>query len=397
MNFVQETKPVILCLAHLGWDFVWQRPQHILSRLAERHGYPVYYVNEPHIENVARPTMKRVERAPGLAAYQPYFPGHDKEVLEDWHNTYVDQVTQLLLDEAIMHRNGHLTRRRPLITWFYTPIPYYFTERLPGDLVVYDIMDELANFKGAPADLKEREGMLLGRADVVFTGGRSMYEARRGRHPNLHLFPSGVDVGHFRLTEATPLAGELADLPRPIVGYYGVIDERLDLDLIDQLAATHSDWSIVMVGPVAKIGLDALPRRPNIHYLGMQPYARLPHFLKGFDVCLMPFAINEATRYISPTKTLEYMAAHKPVVSTPVHDVAATWADVVAIADSAEGFIRAVEAALEQTPAQQADRRAREEAHLARADWDAITDRMAELIEAARARKRTKGAPETAA
>ncbi len=381
MKNPSDSKPVILCLAHLAWDFVWQRPQHLLSRLAAH--YPVYYVNEPWIEPAAAPHLRLVGAADNLLAYQPIFPADRPDVIADWQNSYVDLVTRLLVDESVVFQNGHLKTARPLILWFYTPIPAYFADRLPADLIVYDIMDELANFKGAPPDMKERERHLLRRADVVFTGGRSMYEARRGAHPNLHLFPSGVDRTHFHLTDETPLAPEVAGLPRPVLGYYGVIDERLDLGLIDRLAVDHPEWSVVLVGPLAKITPEDLPRRPNIHYPGQQPYGRLPHFLKGFDVCLMPFAINDATRYISPTKTLEYMAAHKPIVSTPIHDVAATWADVVAVADTPEAFGAAVERALGETPAERAARRPREQAHLRQYGWDHIAGQMHNLLTAA--------------
>jgi len=376
-----DSKPVILCLAHLAWDFVWQRPQQVLSRLAAH--YPVYYVNEPWIETAAAPHLRLVDQADNLLAYQPIFPDGRRDIIEDWQNSYVDLVTQLLVDESVVFQNGHLKSARPLILWFYTPIPSYFADRLPADLIVYDIMDELANFKGAPPDMKERENNLLRRADVVFTGGRSMYEARLGSHPNLHLFPSGVDTDHFRLTDDTPLAPEVAGLPRPVLGYYGVIDERLDLGLVDRLAADHPEWSLVLVGPLAKITPQDLPRRANIFYPGQQPYARLPHFLKGFDVCLMPFAINDATRYISPTKTLEYMAAHKPIVSTPIHDVAATWSDVVAIAGTPDAFAAAVSQALGETSAERAARRQRERVHLDRSSWDHIAAEMHSVLMAA--------------
>jgi UDP-galactopyranose mutase len=383
MNYKLNENPVIFCLAHLGWDFVWQRPQHVLSRLAERYNYPVYYVNEPHIESIERTTMKLVDRRPNLAAYQPLFPKHDEVVYDNWRNVYFELATKLLLDESVICQNGHLAPRRPLILWFYTPTPYYFAEQLPADLIVYDVMDELANFKGASADIKQREASLLARADVVFTGGRSMYEARRGQHHNLHLFPSGVDVEHFRVHEDTPVAPEIADIPGPVLGYYGVIDERLDLELIDQLAADHPEWSIVMVGPVTKIDPVNLPSQPNIHYPGIQPYEKLPGFLKRFDVCLMPFAINEATRYISPTKTLEYMAAGKPIVSTPVCDVVALWSDVVAIAETAREFGAAIANALQETPQKKAARQEREEAHLEHSSWDYIVQQMHEKIVAA--------------
>lgn len=379
MNNSTQASPIILCLAHLAWDYVWQRPQHILSRLSAH--YPVYYVNEPFVTDVPKPELRVVSRKPNLAAYQPQFSAGRSEVLENWQNVYVDCVTQLLADEAIISQNGHLRVERPIILWFYTPIPDYFIERLPASLVVYDVMDELAHFKGAAPDMKQREARLMARADVVFAGGRSLYEARRGAHPNLHLFPSGVDVDAFRIDETTPVAPEIAHLSGPVMGYYGVIDERLDLELIDQLAASRPEWSIVMVGPVCKIDPETLPQRPNILYTGQQPYEKLPTFLKGFDVCLMPFAINEATRFISPTKTLEYMAAGKPIVSTPVHDVVLSWSDVVSIAATAEEFAVAVAAALDKTPRARAARNNRAAAHLHHRHWDTIALQMRGHIE----------------
>lgn len=387
MKDERNEQPVIVCLAHLGWDFVWQRPQHILSRLAQQYHYPVYYINEPYLDPVPRATLKLVDQRPNLAAYQTLFPDHDDFARQDQTAVYVDLVTQLLTDEGVLCRNGEPAARRPLILWFYTPMPYYFAERLPADLIVYDIMDELANFKGAPADIKQRATTLLAQADVAFAGGLSLYEAHRELHSNLHLFRSGVDVAHFRLHDDTPVAPEISGLPAPVLGYYGVIDERLDLALIDQVAADHPEWSVVLVGPVVKIDPATLPRRPNLHYPGMQPYERLPHFLKGFDVCLMPFAINEATRYISPTKTLEYMAARKPIVSTPVPDVVTVWSDVVAIAETARDFGQAVEAALRQTPQMAAARHAREEAHLEHSRWDYIAEQMHAQIQAAWAQR----------
>lgn len=424
------TEPTILCLAHLGWDFVWQRPQHILSRLSDR--YPVIYVNEPHIRNASQPDypadgqpyLKPVAQDERISAYQPIFPDNP-EIIGHWQETYTHVVQRLI---GRMRGNGQLSgraysdttriatpaktngatngaahgtpvhrpgadgafpsHRSPLILWFYTPQPYYMADQLDADLIVYDVMDELANFKNGTADLLAREAHLLQKADVVFTGGRSIYEARHGRHPNLHLYPSGVEPEHFAkaLRPDLQVAPEISHLQGPVLGYYGVIDERLDIELLRSLAESHPEWSIVMVGPVVKISESDLPRLPNIHYLGKQPYERLPEFLKRFDVCLMPFAMNKATQSISPTKTLEYMAAHKPIVSTPVPDVVATWSDVVRIASDHEKFAAAVENMLKESAADREVRHRREKAHLSRSTWDHITGQMAKNIDQALAR-----------
>ncbi len=378
----RKTQPTILCLAHLGWDNVWQRPQQLLSRLAQH--YPVIYVNEPFMTTPeAEPHLKSVAMGGNVSAWQPFFPDR-QDVRDRWQENYMELVKNLLLDQQLVHQNGVLAAAQPLILWFYTPTPYYFLDHFPADLVVYDVMDELANFKHAAADLRERETILLERADMVFTGGRSLYQARQGLHANLHLFPSGVEPEHFAraLQPATPVASEISHLPFPVLGYYGVIDERIDLALLDYLATEHPEWSIVMVGPIAKIDPADLPRRPNIHYHGKQPYERLPYFLKGFDVCLMPFAMNEATCSLSPTKTLEYMAAHKPIVSTPVPDVVTNWGDVVKIAANAEEFAAAIEYSLRESTMQRAWRVGLSKRHLAYSTWDHITHEMHNLMEA---------------
>jgi UDP-galactopyranose mutase len=386
-----QLTPTILCLAHLGWDFVWQRPQHILSRMA-RH-YPLIYVNEPRLVTSTdpdypadhRPYLKQVAQEGKLTAWQPIFPDWP-EVTSYWREFYLRLVQGLLPKPYV---NGHGPIRPPLILWFYTPMPYYFLDHVQADLVVYDIMDELANFKNAPANMREREAQLLERAQVVFTGGRSMYEARQGRHSNMHLFPSGVEVEHFAKARQpeTAVPSTIAHLPRPVLGYYGVIDERIDLELLREAAIARPDWSFVMIGPVAKIEIVDLPRQPNIHYLGQQPYSQLPNFLKGMDVCLMPFALNEATRYISPTKTLEYMAAHKPIVSTPIADVVRNWGHVVRTARNAEAFVAAIEAALAETAVTRAVRIAQEEDLLADYAWDNIAAQMRGHMETAMRQK----------
>ena len=386
-SYDSQQQPAILVLSHLGWNYVWQRPQQILSRLA-RH-YPILYVNEPEIlpaSDSAQPAhLQPVATLNQLRAWQPVVPDCD-ETYKNWRAIYTELLTSLLLDQGWLAREGDTLRpQRPLILWFYTPLPYYVLDHLPADLIVYDVMDNLVSFKGAAADLPQREQKLMQQADVVFAGGQSMYEARKGLHHNLHLFASGVEQEHFaQATDpSTPIAGELAGLNRPILGYFGAIDERLDLNLLDFLARRYPESSIVMIGPVVKIKKSELPRRPNIHYLGQQPYERLPGFLKGFDICLMPFALNEATRSISPTKTLEYMAAHKPIVSTAVPDVVNGWSDVVFIAHDHDHFATLMEQALAEEGAARTLRQQRAQQHLDNSSWEHIVAQMEREIQRA--------------
>lgn len=250
--------------------------------------------------------------------------------------------------------------------------------------VVFDCMDELSAFRFAPAELKTLEAELMCAADVVFTGGYSLYEAKKDRHANIHPFPSSVDAAHFAQARTTQPDHEAqVDLPKPRLGYYGVIDERLDLKLIEALADARPDWSSVFVGPVVKISPDDLPRRPNLHYLGQRAYAELPALLAGWDVALMPFVIDESTRFISPTKTPEYLVGGRSVVSTPVVDVKRHYGDLagVRIADGPEAFVAACDAAL----AGRDDRSwmAEADAVLETMSWDQTQARMALMTDRA--------------
>jgi hypothetical protein len=248
-------------------------------------------------------------------------------------------------------------------------------------LVVYDCMDELAAFKNAPKQLLQRENALLNIADLCFTGGPSLYQSKRERHANAHCFSSSVDARHFQQALDRGYSHpEQEHLPHPRLGFYGVIDERFDTELVRQVAAARPEWQIVLVGPVVKIDPANLPRAHNIHYMGQRTYEQLPQFLAGWDVCLLPFALNESTRFISPTKVLEYMAAELPSVSTPITDVKVPYGDVVAIADTPDKFIAACERMLAMTPAQQAALTERMRAIVANTSWHKTAAKMHELI-----------------
>jgi glycosyltransferase involved in cell wall biosynthesis len=266
-----------------------------------------------------------------------------------------------------------------------------FAEELEPLAVVYDCMDELSLFRGAPRELVDREARLLAAADLVFTGGQSLYEAKREKHPRVHAFPSSIDAEHFRAARETrPEPADQAGIPGPRMGYFGVIDERLDLDLLAAVAEARPDWHLVMVGPVVKIDPASLPQHPNLHWLGMKSYPELPQYLAGWDVALMPFALNESTRFISPTKTPEYLAGGRPVVSTPIRDVVKPYGEsgMVEIADSPEEFVAAVERVLARADREDWLRRVDE--HLSHGSWSRTWQQMSELIEAAVASRRER-------
>ncbi|HZP86507.1 MAG TPA: glycosyltransferase [Burkholderiales bacterium] len=249
--------------------------------------------------------------------------------------------------------------------------------------IVYDCMDELTAFKSAAPQLLERERALMQVADVVFTGGPSLYRSRLGKHPNLHCFPSSVDRAHFERARIAAVHAAQESLPTPRLGFFGVIDERLDYRLIGALAESHPQWQIMMVGPVAKVGPWALPRAANLHWMGRHAYAELPALLAGWDVCLLPFALNHATRFISPTKTLEYLAAGRPVISTAIHDVIDLYSDVVRIGDDVDDFIAACEAALSEGIEAREQRERAARAHLDRTSWDRTAAAMRGILEGA--------------
>jgi UDP-galactopyranose mutase len=334
----RDGRPLLLCLSHLRWDFVFQRPQHLLTRAARDH--EVVYFEEPVFKpGVSAPRLERHPVPEGVSVAVPVLPGGAAG-----DPAAVAGAQRALLDGLLAPEAG-----RPLVAWFYTPMALEFAGHLAPDVTVYDCMDELSAFRGAPPGLLRLERDLLGRADLVFTGGRSLYEAKRDRHPRVFCFPSSIDAAHFgRARARRPDPADQAGIPRPRIGFFGVVDERMDLGLVRALAERRPDWRFVMVGPVAKIDPTSLPRSPNLHWLGGKSYADLPAYLSGWDAGFMPFALDESTRFISPTKTPEFLAAGLPVVSTPVLDVVRDWgeAGLVEIAKGPEAFADALTRAL---------------------------------------------------
>ena len=330
-------QPDLLCFSHLRWHFVTQRPQHLMTRCAQ--GRRVFFWEEPYWDaednGDGTATLEVMREEPNLWVLRPHLPrAGDAETM----------LRELLRDFAQRHTVLRCVR------WFYTPMMLGFTDELHAEATVYDCMDELSGFLGAPAELRALESTLLEEADVVFTGGMSLYEAKRKRHRNVHPFPSSIDVAHFACARKhLEDPDDQVDIPHPRVGFYGVLDERLDLSLIREMAEQRPQMHFVLLGPVVKINPETLPQRSNIHYLGRKGYSELPQYLAGWDVAMMPFALNDSTAYISPTKTPEYLAAGKPVVSTAIHDVVKGYGEegLVAIATTAAEFVEALDRALD--------------------------------------------------
>ncbi len=372
-------KPDLVCLSHLRWDFVYQRPQHLMSRFARDRR--VFFFEEPTFEE-GPARLDVTERPGGVRVAVPRLPhGLPPEEVEAAQR---DLIQRMLADHGVAE----------YVLWYYTPMALGFSDGLAPAAVVYDCMDELSLFRGAPPALLERERRLLEIADLVFTGGQSLYEAKRERHPSVHAFPSSIDAEHFgRARRPAPEPADQAAIPRPRLGYFGVIDERIDLDLLAAAADARPDWQWVMVGPVVKIDPEALPRRSNLHYLGMKSYDELPSYLAGWDAALMPFARNESTRFISPTKTPEYLAGGRPVVSTPIRDVVRPYGELalVEIAEDPQAFVAAAERSMrrfgEGSPEREEWLR-RVDEFLARGSWSRTFRHMSDLIDGAVLRRR---------
>jgi len=357
----------LICFSHLRWAFVYQRPQHLMTRAAR--SFRVIFFEEPLIGEGGPARLDLQPQPGGVTVAVPILPpGLGQEATE--------AEQRRLLDGLVGEEAGER-----LVFWYYTPMALGFSGHLRPDLCVYDCMDELSAFRFAPPKLKERERALLDRAGLVFTGGLSLYEAKRDRHPSVHAFPSSIDAAHFGQArcQAKPEPADQAAIPHPRLGFFGVVDERMDTALLAELAALRPDWQFVMIGPMVKVQPSELPRLPNIHWLGGKRYEDLPGYLAGWDVGLMPFAMNESTRFISPTKTPEFLAAGVPVVSTPVTDVVRSWGEpgLVEIAATAAEMAAKAEMLLSRPQAPWLER---VDAALAALSWDRTWAAMLKLM-----------------
>lgn len=361
--------PDLICFSHLRWDFVYQRPQHLLKRCARERR--VFFVEEPVFDNGSM-RLDVSERDPNLKVVVPHLPeGLRSEIAK---TAVLHDMIQRLLVENNIHQ---------YLSWYYTPMALDFTRNLKPLAVIYDCMDELSAFKGAPTCLALRERELFQMADLVFTGGQTLYEAKRDQHSSVYAFPSSIDREHFmQARAAVEDPADQRDIPHPRLGFFGVVDERFDVALLDEASRLRPEWHFVIIGPVVKIDPDTLPKRENIHYLGGKSYEDLPAYISGWDVALLLFAQNESTRFISPTKTPEYLAAGKPVVSTPIRDVVYPYGQMglVRIAKDAREFVAAADDLL-QSEANRKPWLANVDEFLAQMSWDETWARMSRLID----------------
>lgn len=344
---------VVLC--HLRWQFVYQRPQHIISRLSST--MKILFIEEP--------LPQHTDKSGNLIVVNEMLHVLQPNVKN------IESIAEILPE--------FIKNKTVPVGWFYSASFSPLLEQLNFETIVYDCMDELSLFKGAPEQLINQEKYLMAHADVIFTGGKSLYESKKQFHDNVHCFPSSVDQPHFaQALNGILIPDDVVNLQSPIVGYYGVIDERIDLELLHQAAIKLPNVSFVMIGPLAKIEESDLPKEPNIHYLGMKSYDELPHYLKAFDIAMMPFALNDATKYISPTKTLEYMAAGKPIISTKIKDVVRDYSRSVTLIETADEFCEAITFLFDKN-----DRQSLELEYfkiLKKTSWDATANKMKSII-----------------
>ena len=357
----------LVCFSHLRWDFVFQRPQHLMTRCAKDRR--VFFIEEPVYGNHSMRLEVREDK--GVNVVVPQLPnGLCSEIAIT--AVMKEMTRQLFIDQQI----------KEYVFWYYTPMAMRFTDHLKPNASVYDCMDELSAFKGANSQLPMLERELFQHVDLVFTGGQSLYEAKCTQHPGVHAFPSSIDASHFgKARTAVEEPADQASIPHPRLGFFGVIDERFDIELLDAVARKRPDWNFVIVGPVVKIDPESLPKHANVHYLGSKKYEELPHYLAGWDVALLLFARNDSTRFISPTKTPEYLAAGIPVISTSIRDVVRPYGDLklVEICDRPDEFIAAAERILSRSG--RVEWLAKVDSFLEHISWDKTWKNMSDLID----------------
>jgi len=353
----------LLTFSHLRWNSASRRPQNIMSRMAGKRD--ILFIEEPILRG-GDPDLEVIAVEPRVRVIQPHLPFNGTGF-----GAHQTAALETLL-RAFLAREGW----KEHAAWVYTPMAVTVARALRPKALVYDCMNELSSFLLAPPELPEREAELLAYTDVVFADGPALHRAKRYQHPFVHNFPSGVDTEHFASADDLDEARDQESLPHPRLGLFGVVDERMDLSILQHLAAERPDWQIVVVGPIARIEASRLPHGANLHYIGLRSYQEIPSYLAGWDVCLMPFQKSAVTTYITPTKCLEYMAGGRPIVSTPIPDISEPYGDVVRTGEGPEGFLEACERALAETERERATRVSLTRRILQKTSWEETVDRM---------------------
>lgn len=358
----------LLCFSHLRWDFVFQRPQHVLSCLSRN--FNIYFFEEPQFISSTKAYLKLIKVQKNLSLIVPHLP-----------NGLLKQE-QISIQKGLLDCLLNTQNLSDFIFWYYTPMALEFSEHLQPQFIVYDCMDELSAFKFAPPNIRKLEKQLFKTADLIFTGGKSLYEAKKHWHSTIYCLPSSIDKQHFNQARKSNKFKQKNNLNLKL-GYSGVIDERFNLELIRAMAAQKPNWVFEIIGPVVKIDPNELPKLPNIRYIGPIDYEELPEFLSEWDIALIPFLLNEATRFISPTKTPEYLAAGLPVISTPIRDVIHPYGinGLVQIGRQAQEFIHLAEGWMGLHPKHKKNWLQRVDVFLAQHSWEKTCTSMFERIE----------------
>ena len=366
----------VVVFSHLRWGFVWQRPQQFLSRFAKKHN--VLFIEEPFFDRHegAEPELQFHRVMPNVTVACPH-------LAPSWNtNPGLPELLRKFAHQAIEQMNETGDFDKPLL-WYYSPMDSSWSlGHFENRGIVYDSMDELSQFTGAPPSLIANEKRLMDHSDVVFTGGYELYLKKKQQHPNVHFFGCGVEFTHFNQAAdpSTSIPPDIDFMNRPILGWFGVVDERVDYAMVGEMARMRPDWSFAMVGPVVKVDPNLLPHSPNLYWLGGRDYSVLPNYCRAFDINMMCFAINAATQYINPTKALEYLATGKPVISTPVKDVVTQYSDTVEIVKTAEEFVEAAGRLLHNPPK---DRIERGLAKAQQSSWESTVKTMQDIIKTA--------------
>jgi glycosyltransferase involved in cell wall biosynthesis len=368
----------IVCFAN-DWSGDPLSKKHVMRRLAHRNR--VLWINSLGNRS-PRATVRDLKRifdklqrfAGGLYQVEPNIHVLSPIAVPSYRSPMMRRLNELVVGTAVRAAMKRLDYRKPLI-YTFVPASAWVVDRLDGERVIYHCVDEFSQFAGAGPEIAELERELIERSDLVITCSEPLREAKSRINPNTVLVRHGVEHAHFAkaLDDDTVIPDDVRDLPRPIIGFYGLVAEWVDLEAMERVAGAFPEGSLVIVGEINNARIDSLERLPNVHFLGRKPYSQLPGYCKAFDVALLPFVKNDLTENANPLKLREYLAAGLPVVATNIPEARALAKSGVLLAHTPADFPPLVGRALQT----RGPDRARSEA-MARESWD---DKVAEIEE----------------